>query len=110
MCCLLYTVYVFVLKHIAQITILTFKKRTVSSERFVHFRLDFRPDRLELEKFWDVEADGEGQDRDDVVANGPGLGQVVERVADGEVSKKNLRKQENVSFRDDKIGMHFYST
>jgi hypothetical protein len=99
MCCLLYTVYVFVLKHIAQITILTFKKRTVSSERFVHFRLDFRPDRLELEKFWDVEADGEGQDRDDVVANGPGLGQVVERVADGEVSKKKFEETRKCEFQ-----------
>jgi hypothetical protein len=41
---------------------------------------------LELEELWDVEADGEAQDGDDVVAGRPGLGVVVKRVTNGEIS------------------------
>jgi len=43
---------------------------------------------FQFKKFWNVEAYGEGQDGNDVVAGRPGLRVVVERMADREVSIK----------------------
>ena len=45
-----------------------------------------RPVGLELEELGYVEANGKAQDGDDVVAGGPGLGVVVKRVTNGEIS------------------------
>ena len=46
---------------------------------------------FEFEKLWDVEADSEAQDRDDVVARRPRLRVIVERVADREVSGTKVK-------------------
>ena len=60
---------------------------------------NFFPLSFQFEKLWDVEADGEGQDGDDVVAGRPGLRMVVERVADREVSEEMVLNR----FRDCKF-------
>ena len=60
----------------------------VAGDRLIGVGHDFFPLSFQFEKLWDVEADGEGQDGDDVVAGRPGLRVVVERMADREVSEE----------------------